>query len=312
MQNRTAKFASAIFASLLAGTPLTTVSHGAAPAADDCLAGPKGQAPQGSHWYYRVDRPSKRHCWYLGEEREKLSRVAPQKSAPIANPVSAEKNAVSADEETAPQRPIADAHAELPLPQTRVEQQTSAPAWQRSPAITANAASVENSQAANARDANTHLSVIASRWPEPSGVSSSASPAPTTSNSDEAGQSNSEAAPPPAVAAVTLAAGSSSEKQPGSLPMLLVVMMGALVLAGVMGSAIFRFGSMRQAGRRQTRGDRRAIWDSIDSDRPWPPAHPSADISMRRVDIPREPREADDPNDRIAEMLARLSKSAAT
>jgi hypothetical protein len=32
---------------------------------------------------------------------------------------------------------------------------------------------------------------------------------------------------------------------------------------------------------------------------------------MRRVDIPRELREADDPNDRIAEMLARLSKSAA-
>ena len=74
MQNRTAKFVSAIFASLLAGTPLTTVSHGAVPAADDCLSKPKGLAPEGSHWYYRIDRATKRHCWYLGDQREKLSR----------------------------------------------------------------------------------------------------------------------------------------------------------------------------------------------------------------------------------------------
>jgi hypothetical protein len=80
--------------------------------------------------------------------------------------------------------------------------------------------------------------------------------------------------------------------------MLLIVMMGALALAGVMGSAIFRFGSMRQAGRRQPRGDRRAIWDSADTDRPSPR-------------FPRELRQANDPNDRIAAMLAQLSKSAA-
>jgi hypothetical protein len=62
-------------------------------------------------------------------------------------------------------------------------------------------------------------------------------------------------------------------------------MMGALVLAGVMGSAIFRFSRIRQAGRRQTRNDRRAIWDSVDTNR--------------------------DSDDRIAEMLERLSKGAA-
>ena len=306
MQNRTAKFVSTIFASLLAGIPLTTVSHSAVPAADDCLSGPKGQARQGSHWYYRVDRASKRHCWYIGEEREKLSRGAPQNSASPANPVSPRK-------ETATQRPIADAHAELPLPQTRVEQETSVPARQWSPAPTANAASFEYSQPANAPDANTQLSVVTSRWPESSGVISSASPAPTTGNSGAPVQSNSAAAPPPDVGAVTFAAADpSSEKKSGSLQMLLIVMMGALALAGVMGSAIFRFGSMRQAGRRQTRGDRRAIWDSVDTGRPSPAAYPTADVSMRRVEIPREPREADDPNDRIAEMLARLSRSAAS
>ncbi len=303
MQNRTAKFVSAIFASLLAGTPLTTVSHSAVPAADDCLSKPKGQAPEGSHWYYHIDRASKRHCWYLGDEREKLSRARPQNSAPIADPASPQKD-------TATQRPVADAHAELPLPQTRVEQETSVPAWQRIPATTANAASVEIGQAANAPDAKRQLSVIASRWPDPSGVSSSVSPASTTGNSGEPVQLSSEQALP--AVATSAAADLSPEKQSGSVQMLLLVMMGALVLAGVMGRAIFRLGRMRQAGRRQTRSDRRAIWDSVDTDRPPPPAYPRAEASMRRVDIPRELRQADDPNGRVAEMLARLSKGAAT
>ena len=306
MQNRTAKFASAIVASLLAGTPLTTVSHSAVPAADDCLSGPKGQTPQGSHWYYRIDRASKRHCWYLADEREKLSRAKPQNSAPIADPASPQK-------ETAAQRPVADAHAELPLPQTRVEQETSVSAWQGIPATTANAASVENGQAANALDAKTRPSVIASRWPDPSGVSSLVSPTPTTGNSGEAVQlntENTEQAPLPAVG-TSAAVDPSSEKQSGSVQMLLLVMIGALVLAGVMGSAIFRFGRIRQAGRRQNRSDRRAIWDSVDTERPSPPAYPRAEASMRGVDIPRELRQADDPNGRIAEMLARLSRGAA-
>ena len=303
MQNRTAKFVSAIFASLLAGIPLTTVSHGAVPAADDCLSKPKGLAPEGSHWYYRIDRASKRHCWYLGDQREKLSRANPQNSAPIADPASPQK-------ETATQRPVTDAYAELPLPQTRVEQQPNASAWQRTPATTANTASVENGQPANAPDAKTQLSVIASRWPDPSGVSSSVSPAPMTDNSGETAQLNTEQAPLPAVT-TSATEDLPSEKQSGSVQMLLLVMMGALVLAGVMGSAIFRFGRIRQAGRRQTRNDRRAIWDSVDTDRPSPPAYPKADASIRRIDIPRELRQADDPDDRIAEMLARLSKGAA-
>jgi hypothetical protein len=303
MQTRTAKFVSAIFASLLAGLPLTTISHGAVPAADDCLSKPKGLAPEGSHWYYRIDRASNRHCWYLGDQREKLSRAKPQNPAPIADPASPQN-------ETATQRPVTDAYAELPLPQTRIEQQPNASAWQRTPATTANTASIENGQPSNARDAKTQLSIIASRWPDPSGVSSPVSPAPMTDNSDEASQLNTEQAPLPAVT-TSATADLSSEKHSGSVQMLLLVMMGALVLAGVMGSAIFRFGRFRQAGRRQTRNDRRAIWDSVDTDRPSPPAYPKADASMRRVDIPRELRQADDPDDRIAEMLARLSKGAA-
>jgi hypothetical protein len=32
--------------------------------ADDCLASPNSPAPQGSHWYYRLDWATQRKCWY--------------------------------------------------------------------------------------------------------------------------------------------------------------------------------------------------------------------------------------------------------
>jgi hypothetical protein len=33
--------------------------------ADDCIAAPNSTAPQGGHWYYRIDRAKKSKCWYL-------------------------------------------------------------------------------------------------------------------------------------------------------------------------------------------------------------------------------------------------------
>jgi hypothetical protein len=41
------------------GLPVNTVF------ADDCLAAPNSTAPQGSHWYYHIDRAKKLKCWYL-------------------------------------------------------------------------------------------------------------------------------------------------------------------------------------------------------------------------------------------------------
>ena len=34
-------------------------------AAEACLTAPKGQASEGSHWFYRIERPSLRKCWRL-------------------------------------------------------------------------------------------------------------------------------------------------------------------------------------------------------------------------------------------------------
>src|SRR5262245_58473606 len=49
-------------------------------AADECLSGPRGTAPKGSHWYYRVDRSTGRHCWYLGAEGQKVRSVSERTS----------------------------------------------------------------------------------------------------------------------------------------------------------------------------------------------------------------------------------------
>jgi hypothetical protein len=53
----------------------------AASAADECIAKPTGAAPQGQHWYYRVDRATKQQCWYLAAEGTKVRAPAPARQA---------------------------------------------------------------------------------------------------------------------------------------------------------------------------------------------------------------------------------------
>jgi hypothetical protein len=288
MPNRTAKLLSALFASLVLGAPLITAAYAAPAEAEKCLAGPKGTAPQGGHWYYRVDRATKRHCWYIGDEKEKVARAAPVNARASDSAALPPKNAASS------QKAIADARAELPLPQMQVEADTS-----QQPNPAANAPGTETSSRDNAWNSNAQSSVIASRWPESLSVSPSASPAPTYKLA-AAAQADA-AAPAPAIAAVPpAAADTSTPKQSGSIQTLLIVIIGALALAGLMGSAIFRFGTMRRAGRH---GGRRGIWEA---------AYPGAVAPMPDAGFPREKRAADDPNRRIAEMLARLSRMTAT
>ena len=297
MSNRTAKFASAIFASLLASTPFTTVSQGAA---GECLSGPKGATPEGGHWYYRIDRATQRHCWYLRDE-DGQSQAAPLDLSPAANSVSPRK-------ETAAPRAIADARAELPLPQAGAEQKPSVFPAPPAPAIAADPANIPiaNANSANTQAANTQVSAIASRWPNPSDVSSPVIPQPAAASAPVNAPPNPQATPPASPAAVTpvalTTADSSSKGRFGSIPipMLLTVAMGALSLAAVMGSVIFGFGSSRRTGERNIRRRRRVNWDL-----------PGSEQRTRSDDNPHEWRAADDPDRRIAEMLARFSKNAA-
>jgi hypothetical protein len=303
MSNRTAKFVSAIFASFLAGAPLSTVSHGATPAAEDCLAGPKDQAPQGSHWYYHIDHATKRHCWYLKGEHDALSQAAPPNSSPSAQPGSPKA-------EAAMQRSIADAHAELPAPQTSVEQDASLATPPPGAPPAANAVGIGDGSGADAADTDPQQSVVAGRWPDPSDVNSQAA-APTTGGSGVAIPARSGAASRPGIAALATADASPepSETRSGSIRMLLMVMIGALSLAGILAGAIFKFVNTYWGAQRGIRTDRHAIWDSAGSDYPTPAAYPHPAPRMRATDFPRELRLAEDPDHRFTEMLARLSRS---
>jgi len=49
--------------------------------AETCLAAPKGTAPQGSHWHYRLERGTQRKCWRLVQQELKSRNVAAQASA---------------------------------------------------------------------------------------------------------------------------------------------------------------------------------------------------------------------------------------
>jgi hypothetical protein len=293
MPNRTAKLLSAIFAGFLASVPLTTIAHSETPAADDCLSAPKDSAPQGSHWYYRIDHATNRHCWHLDAAHEKLSQLAPPNSAAAAKPA-------APNSEAALQHSVADARAELPgqLRSAGPNQDDA-----QTPATTANASPGDDNGGAKMLDAEVPGSTVASRWPDASSVSSSSSPGPAAGNPGAPMPSNATAAPPPAIAEVTLAAAdSSSEKQSNSVRMLAVAIVGALSLAGVMVSAIFRLAGTRRTGRRRMAGDRRAIWDSPRNVRGSPSLYPSPDA-------PRPQAPNDDPSERIAEMLTQLSRS---
>ena len=282
MPGRTAKFVSVVVAGVLAGIPLATISHGATPAADDCLSGPKDPAPNGSHWYYRIDHATKRHCWYL--KGEKLSQSAAPNSSTA---------------ETTTQRSIADAHAELPA-QAAIE------APKRGDGLAPAADATIATPAAE-----TQRSAVASRWPEQSGTSSSTVSPSTAANSGVAAPPDSDATLPTAPAAVALAAADSSpEKQPGSIQTLLLVILGALALAGLIGSAVFRFGNLRWIGRRTIQVDRQAIWETANIDRRSPTVDFDSGARIRRDEIPWELRTADDPNGRIEDMLTRLARSA--
>jgi hypothetical protein len=118
-------FVPAIFVILLAG-----VSVGARTglAADGCAAKPGATAPQGEHWYYRLDRTEHRACWYLGPEGAKVAQAGaprPRAAARVADPhpvvpATAEPSA-EAPNANAAQTRVATAGSGVPLAENPAE-----------------------------------------------------------------------------------------------------------------------------------------------------------------------------------------------
>lgn len=260
MGNRTAKFLSALVGSIIAGAPLAAVSQNAptapstANAASDCLASPKGAAPQGQHWHYRLERATKRQCWYLRAEGGKATQTA--QAAP---------DTPAADSAVPQQHSVQDARAEYLTPQSIATVKTPA---QAGPARTQQAASP-------AADANAQQPAVAGPWPDASAApTEQPSPAPVAA----AAQPTAKPAKSPAPMALA-SADSTANKQTGSLQMLLLVIGGALALAGILASLVYRFAGGRV--RVQGADQRRVNWDSFephdhdDGRAPWLNAAPA-------------------------------------
>ena len=326
MPNCTPKFVSAVFAGILAGATLAPITDiYAKDAEDNCLSAPKGATPAGGHWHYRIDRATKRNCWYIKNENEKSARAAPQDSSSSTPRTSTSApepvNLVPPQPNTNVRKSIADARAELTSPPMRVEPDASANVDPRVNA-TAAPASVKNNERAAATDAAA-ASPIASRWPDTADASPSNELRVAAADPQESPPANAEAVPQPVALA---AADSSLDKQSASMQMLLLVMAGALALAGLTASVVFRFGRAR-AKQPEIRGSRRINWDSVPASSS-PPMFPSDDVPMWRRDAPadtsqdrrdarttRDRRDAHAPGDperRVTELLSRLARSTQT
>ena len=196
MSIRSVKFVPALFAGVVAGgnlatttdlraQVLTTSAEAAiqAPqvAADSCLSAPKGATPAGSHWYYRLDRVTKRQCWYLREEGDaaddKFARAAPPASAPrIRSNAAADEPAPqqrTASRKSISDKSISDARAEW---QPRAEVNPPARV-ERTAATVAPAPVVSNSQRAAMPNVLTPAPLSSMRWNDASPTRASVNPA---------------------------------------------------------------------------------------------------------------------------------------
>jgi hypothetical protein len=92
--------------------------------------------------------------------------------------------------------------------------------------------------------------------------------------------------------------------------MLLTVGLGALSVAGVIASAIFRIGGKRRSRRREIWGDR--PWASPDADPALPPAYRHPRELREGTSARRGPHSLDESNDRIADFFTEISRRAPT
>lgn len=350
MSNRITAFAAAAFVACLAGTVMTTTSGNAAPAddppaKDECLSAPKASTPAGGHWYYRIERGTKRKCWYLGDAGGKVNRAVLSKTFSAKEP----KTPRGSDQL------LADARAELPagnapMETTRSEQASLAETvWPAIPGPTADAGmrdssggnttalsaqgTVQGSAQGSTQDAAQASAQgwnIASRWPASNSVASAetqpqidtrgeASPALTADRlTTVAAATPPQAATTPQQISPPQAAAQPEDSLITPIRMLLLLITVVLVLAAILGRVIFKYLGSRQNPRNHVRSPRRAIWDAVPDDM-------SAyvqddliqrdliqdDLPARRIAAPRNYPIASDRVDEIEELLHRASKRSA-
>jgi hypothetical protein len=293
MANRTTTFVSAVFAGVFACAALTTGAASSARAAEDCIAGPKDEAPQGSHWYYRVDRVTHRKCWYLWAEGLKVRQAASPKPSSSAMP------ALQQQAEIADLKSVADSHAEQLIAGPSADLPIAAhPTAPPPPEATAAAAGV------NARSVNSRGWALSARWSDGPNSSGSAAHAPgLMSNAETDAPARLESSrlepsqmvsPDEKPAVFTTARLAAPEAAVGSNRLLLAVFAAALALAALIGRVIFKYAAARRPGRRDSL-DPGTAGNANVSDKSAAPVFSGSVAPAHHTRIVRGPPKSNDP-----------------
>jgi hypothetical protein len=289
MTNRTTKIASAILLGAIIGGFLA-VDAAPLQAADECLSRPKGVAPAGSHWYYRVDRAAKRNCWYMAAEGRQT-----KSAKSLATPASPRT-------EASLQPSVANARAEAAPADIALSSGAAAES--------ARFAMPANKQDANLQAADNVQGAVASRWLDQESPSAIKTPAPQ-SNAPSANPSSPAPLPPVAAAAAPTPAVTPDRRSPSAqtgIPRLFFVIIGALAAAAIFGCIIFKYASRVRKSRHNVRLDQRAPWDSIDFGATIK-SPPLATATETQRGFAREYQKPAIP-DEIVQLLSKLSKEA--
>lgn len=280
MTNRAATLLSAAVIGGLAAVLLAAAPYAAAKAADECLTAPKGQAPQGAHWYYRIDRTTKRHCWYVRNE----SKGSQQASSSGAQPAASQSSVTQ-------QESVANARAELPA--AGPEQPMPTPPQSETP-DTANSRNV----AGDSNSSSPGGWVLASRWSNQADAESASAPMGAPDAAAIKQRLQTAAAKPPV-----------DNSDGSSVWALVAALAGALAAAGIATAVIVRRAANKANEGKASHEVGQAIWR--DDAREETPVAPNGDEPvMNWVRIAREIQEAQNPGREVEKLLARTAALA--
>ena len=257
MTRPSATASSTMMAAIAASVAVATLHLGAADAAETCLAAPKGGAPAGQHWFYRVESGTKRHCWYLGDQGKTASQQPASTSARRAAP------APSAASNQALARSTAEAHDEWQQPQAFTEDEKNLNARDLAvPFNNPSPAAPDGTQPGTpgrASAANPDgSSAAAGVFPPPNDAASATAATPAPASMPQTSVAEASTADTSATTDVTstpTAATESDHTGIGTIPYLVglsLLVLGALILFALSGSTIYR----RLQDRTKRRGPR--------------------------------------------------------
>jgi hypothetical protein len=240
-------------------------------AADECLSGPKGTAPAGSHWYYRVERSTGRHCWYLGALGQKVRSVSERTSTQTRKRVEQHSRNSQPAAQLAETRPSLPPSAP-PVPDSKAAtsffQQYWASLFGRAepPPIAPSAEAPQMTPSTEplqitppVAPPQTAQTAEAPRLAVPAGASRPTVASAASNYAQEQDQVGTQEDMPPVWPVLTAAQTKAAAGAGLSYQYMIAILVGALALAGILMALVYRLASIRVD--RQRRQPERARWD---------------------------------------------------